>query len=177
MKPALVLLFAALATASSSYAPDFRDIAAAAGLSDTFPNGGTKTKQYIIETTGSGVAMVDIDNDGLLDIFVASGAGRPQPLVSQPRQRPLSRCVRQFGITRQGWAQGVCAGDYDNDGYTDLFVTYGGRTSFTATSAALDFATSRARSDCSRTAIRYNTGCAFLIMTATAGSTFSSPTT
>ena len=69
MKPILAFLFAAMAAASPSYAPDFRDIAAAAGLTDAFPNGGMKTKEYIIETTGSGVAMVDVDNDGLLDIF------------------------------------------------------------------------------------------------------------
>src|SRR6476620_8765451 len=118
MRPAPVLLLAALATASSSYAPDFRDIAAAAGLTDTFPNGGTKTKQYIIETTGSGVAMVDIDNDGLLDIFVASGAGRRSRFHRNQGGDRFSDVSDQFGSTRQGWAQGVCAGDYDNDGYT-----------------------------------------------------------
>jgi hypothetical protein len=101
MKSVSVLLFAAMATASSSYAPDFRDIAAAAGLTDVFPNGGTKTKQYIIETTGSGVAMVDVDNDGLLDIFVASGAGgrsRMYRNLGNDRFRDVSMANWQIGL-------------------------------------------------------------------------------
>ena len=127
MKPVLAFLFTALSAASPSYAPDFRDIALAAGLTDAFPNGGMKTKQYIIETTGSGVAMVDVDNDGLLDIFVASGAGGRSRLYHNEGHDRFRDVSDQFGITRQGWAQGVCAGDYDNDGYTDLFVTYWGQ--------------------------------------------------
>ena len=99
MKPIAGLLFAVLATASPSYAPDFRDIAAAAGLTDAFPNGGTKTKQYIIETTGSGVAMIDIDNDGLLDIFVASGAGGRSRLYRNEGNDRFRDVSDQFGIT------------------------------------------------------------------------------
>ena len=48
-------------------------IAAEAGLTHAFPNGGDKTKEYIIETTGSGVAFIDYDNDGYVDVFVVSG--------------------------------------------------------------------------------------------------------
>ena len=162
MKPALVLLVAALTTASSPYAPDFRDIAAAAGLTDAFPNGGTETKQYIIETTGSGVAMVDVDNDGLMDIFVASGAGGHSRLYRNLGNDRFRDVSEQFGVTRQGWAQGVCAGDYDNDGYTDLFVTYWGQNILYRNERGARFRDITAELGLQQDRVRYNTGCAFL---------------
>ena len=57
--------------------PDFRNVAREAGLTRPIPNGGSGSKQFIIETTGSGVAFIDYDNDGLPDIFVVSGPGSP----------------------------------------------------------------------------------------------------
>ena len=72
----LAILLAALSVAANApQMPDFRNIAAQAGLVQTFPNGGTESKKYIIETTGSGAAFIDYNNDGLLDIFVLSGKG------------------------------------------------------------------------------------------------------
>jgi hypothetical protein len=121
-----------------------------------------KTKQYIIETTGSGVAMVDVDNDGLLDIFVASGArglSRLYRNLGNDRFRDVSD---QFGITRQGWAQGVCAGDYDNDGYTDLFVTYWGQNILYRNERGARFRDVTATVGLQQDRTRYNTGCAFL---------------
>jgi len=69
--PGIVLFLASTAWQS----PDFHNIAAKAGLRRAIPNGGDTSKQFIIETTGSGVAFLDYDNDGLLDIFVVSGKG------------------------------------------------------------------------------------------------------
>ena len=66
----LVGVLAVALWAATQPAPDFRDIGKAAGLTASFPNGGEKSKDYIIETTGSGVAFIDYDNDGYLDIFV-----------------------------------------------------------------------------------------------------------
>ncbi|HZS53494.1 MAG TPA: VCBS repeat-containing protein, partial [Bryobacteraceae bacterium] len=57
----------------TTFASCFRNIATQAGLTAVFPNGGTTSKEYIIETTGSGIAFIDYDNDGLLDLFVLSG--------------------------------------------------------------------------------------------------------
>jgi len=162
MKPIAGLLFALLATANPSAAPDFRDIAAAAGLTDTFPNGGTKTKQYIIETTGSGVAMVDIDNDGLVDIFVASGSGGRSRLYRNQGGDRFRDVSDQFGITRQGWAQGVCAGDYDNDGYTDLFITYWGQNILYRNERGTRFRDVTAAVGLQQDRTRYNAGCAFV---------------
>ena len=68
---AAVLAFAA----ATLPAPEFRNIAASAGLVHSFPNGGERSKQYIVETTGSGVAFLDYDNDGLLGYLLLSGQG------------------------------------------------------------------------------------------------------
>ena len=112
---------------ASHYAPDFRNIAAQAGLTDSFPNGGTKSKQYIIETTGSGIALIDYDNDGLPDLFVLSGQGGTNRMYHNEGNGRFRDVTDALGLHSSGWAEGVCAGDYDNDGYTDLFVTYWGQ--------------------------------------------------
>ena len=116
------------ATASSTlYIPRFVNIAERAGLRDVFPNGGAVTKQWILETTGSGIAMIDYDNDGLPDIFVLSGEGGSNRMYHNEGRDQFRDVTNQLGLHSSGWAQGVCAGDYDNDGYTDLFVTYWGQ--------------------------------------------------
>ena len=85
-------LWAGLAVAlfaATQPGPDFRDIGKQAGLTASFPNGGDKTKAYIIETTGSGVAFIDYDNDGYLDIFVLSGDGGTNRMYHNDRiKRP-----------------------------------------------------------------------------------------
>ena len=96
-------------------------------IHEVFPNGGVEPKQYIIETTGSGVALIDYDNDGLLDLFVVSGEGGPSRLYHNEGDDKFRDVSDAMGLTRIGWGQGVCAGDYDNDGFTDLFVTYWGQ--------------------------------------------------
>ena len=71
----LAAVLAVALFAATQPGPDFRDIGKEAGLTASFPNGGETSKQYIIETTGSGVAFIDYDNDGYQDIFVLSGDG------------------------------------------------------------------------------------------------------
>jgi hypothetical protein len=115
----------------------FTDDAQKAGLTMQNVFGGLETKQYIIETTGTGVAIFDYDNDGWPDIFLVNGttlAGFP------PGQGPTNHLYRnnhdgtftdvtvQAGLAgAPGWGQGVCVGDYDNDGWQDLYVTYYGK--------------------------------------------------
>ncbi len=114
----------------------FTDIAKKAGLNVTEVFGGVNTKKYIIETTGTGVAIFDYDNDGWPDIFIVNGTTLD---ASSPKDVPTSHLyhnnhdgtftdiTRKAGLTHTGWGQGVCVGDYDNDGWDDLYVTYYGK--------------------------------------------------
>src|ERR1700685_2506480 len=112
------------------------DIAATGAITAQNIFGGVNTKKYIIETTGTGVAIFDYDNDGWPDIFLVNGT----KLEGFPAgQAPSNRLYRNnhdgtftdvtaaSGLTAAGWGQGVCVGDYDNDGWEDLYITYYGK--------------------------------------------------
>src|SRR6202012_820395 len=114
----------AAASVAAERNPDFRNVAQASGLVAAMPNGGDASKRFILETTGSGIAFIDYDNDGLADLFVLSGPGSPSRMYHNEGGGKFRDVTKELGFTREGWAQGVCAGDYDNDGFTDLFVTY-----------------------------------------------------
>jgi hypothetical protein len=119
----------------------FTDVAQQAGLVHSSVYGDVDRKRFIIETNGCGTALVDYDNDGWLDALVLSGTrlahGTRTP-SSAPADRATSRLYRnghdgtfvdvtaKAGLSKIGWASSVCAGDYDNDGAIDLFVTYYG---------------------------------------------------
>ena len=133
-----------------------------AGLTASFPNGGDKTKEYIIETTGSGVAFIDYDNDGYLDIFVLSGDGGTNRMYHNDHNGHFTDVTAELGLTSSGWAEGVCAGDYDNDGYTDLFVTYWGQNRLYRNVDGKRFEDVTAKAHLTQDRVRYNTGCAFL---------------
>lgn len=140
----------------------FENVAARAGLKDVFPNGGDKSKQFIIETTGSGVAFIDYDNDGLLDAFVLSGPGSTSRMYHNEGGGHFQDVTAAAGLTQTGWAQGVCAGDYDNDGFTDLFVTYWGANDLYRNAGGKRFEDVTERAHLNQDRVRYNTGCAFL---------------
>ena len=112
----------------------FVDVASQAGLRAPTIYGGVDTKQAIIETTGCGVAFIDYDDDGWLDIFVLCGTkldGDPNEatnrLYHNNRDGTFTDVTDKAGLRRTGWASAVCVGDYNNDGYDDLFVTYWGQ--------------------------------------------------
>src|SRR5580765_2048001 len=114
---------------------DFVDVAAKAGLVTRTEAGGEKNKKYIIETTGSGAALFDYAADGWPDIFLVNGTTLDNPSgLSAPKSQlyhnnhdgTFKTVTQQSGIGLTGWGQGVCAGDYDNDGHTDLYVTFWG---------------------------------------------------
>jgi enediyne biosynthesis protein E4 len=115
----------------------FTDIAQKAGLRDPVVFGGVDTKKYIIETTGTGVAIFDYDNDGWPDIFVVNGttlendrlSAKPPTshLYHNNHDGTFTDVTQKAGLTHTGWGQGVCVGDYDNDGWEDLYVTYYGK--------------------------------------------------
>jgi hypothetical protein len=143
--------------AFAASAPVFDDIGRLAGLTHVIPNGGGKSKKYIIETTGSGVALFDYDNDGFLDIFVVSGDGAPSRLYRNRGKLRFEETGTRVGLNRTGWGQGACAADYDNDGFTDLFVTYWGTNSLYRNLQGRRFELIQL----SETATRYSTGCVF----------------
>jgi hypothetical protein len=129
---------AALVSAAGTDGLDFSftDIGREAGLTAVTVYGGQTRNKYLLETTGCGVAMFDYDNDGWLDLFFVNGT----TLDGFPRgQEPTSHLYRnrgdgtfedtttKAGLALIGWGQGVCAGDYDNDGFSDLYVTFWGQ--------------------------------------------------
>ncbi len=122
-----------VAEPQSSRIADFEDVASKAGLTMMNVFGGIDTKQYIIETTGTGVAIFDYDNDGWPDIFIVNGttldqrAGNNAPtshLYRNNHDGTFTDVTVRAGLAATGWGQGVCLGDYDNDGWDDLYVTY-----------------------------------------------------
>jgi hypothetical protein len=141
---------------------DFVNVAREAGLTRTIPNGGDASKQFIIETTGSGIAFIDYDNDGLPDIFVVSGPGSPSRMYHNEGNGKFTDVSAAMGFSREGWGQGVCAGDYDNDGFTDLFVTYWGRNVLYRNVGGKRFEDVTAKAQLTQDRVRYNTGCAFI---------------
>src|SRR5438094_5392408 len=114
----------------------FVDVAREAGL--TIPNvwGGADHKKYIIEAKGSGLAFFDYDQDGWLDVYLTNGtrldttwpAGQEphSHLFKNNRDGTFTDVTEKAGIGRPGWGVGVAVGDYDNDGWDDLFQTFWG---------------------------------------------------
>jgi enediyne biosynthesis protein E4 len=114
----------------------FTDITAAAGLSRAVNvSGSPDDKRFLLEEMGCGVALFDYDNDGWLDIFLVNGSSfDPKARDRKPAgylfhnnaDGTFTDVTAKAGLTRSGWGQGCCVGDYDNDGFDDLFVTYWG---------------------------------------------------
>ena len=110
------------------------DVAHEAGLREPIVYGGVDTKKYIVETMGCGCAFIDYDNDGWMDLFVLGGtrldgppAGASNRLYKNNRDGTFTDVTEQAGLVASGWASAVCVGDFDNDGFDDLFCTYFGQ--------------------------------------------------
>lgn len=149
----------------------FEDVAETAGLEFQHVLGQAEGKRYILETTGSGVALFDYDADGLLDIFLVNGRPWTEPKSSPG---PTSRLFRnvgglrfkdvtgEAGLVRTGWGQGACVGDYDNDGFDDLFVTHYGPDILYRNEAGKRFRDVTAEAGLPTEGRRWGTGCAFV---------------
>ena len=108
----------------------FVDVASAAGLRAPTIYGGVESKKYILESTGCGCAFIDYDNDGWMDLFLLSGTrldgappGATNRLYKNNRDGTFTDVTEKAGLGAVGWASGVCVGDYNNDGFEDLFCT------------------------------------------------------
>src|SRR5262249_34167053 len=147
-----------------------------AGLKHTTIFGDVKRNRYLLETTGCGVAFIDVDNDGWLDLFFVNGTrfetkwpasqAPVNRLYKNNRDGTFTDVTLKSGIAKTGWGQGVCAGDYNNDGWEDLFVTYWGDCSLFHNNGDGTFTdvagkagvTTRTKSGLKR----WNSGCAFV---------------
>ncbi len=149
----------------------FANIAAAAGLTSRTVYGGQQTNKYLLETTGCGAAALDFDNDGWMDIFLVNGT----TLEGFPKgQEPTNRLYRnkgngtfedvtaKAGLVQSGWGQGACAGDYDNDGNEDLFVTYWGPNRLYRNKGNGTFEEVSSAAGLTSARTRWGAGCAFL---------------
>ena len=147
---------------------DFRDVADVAGLTAEVVS-GELDQTYIVENTGSGVAILDYDNDGLPDILLLQG-GRFKPgadnltphLYHNLGGLRFEDVTEKAGIGHTGWEQGVCAGDVDNDGYVDLFITQWGHNVFLHNMGNGTFRDETKQRGLYRPESRWSTGCAFI---------------
>ncbi len=150
---------------------NFVDLAERAGLTTKTVFGGERVKKYIIESTGSGAAAFDYDGDGWPDIFLVNGStleGFPKGqeptshLYRNNRDGTFTDVTQKAGVALTGWGQGVCAGDYDNDGYTDLFVTYWGHNVLLHNNGNGTFTDVTKKAGLWHDDVRWSTGCAFV---------------
>jgi hypothetical protein len=149
----------------------FLNVAREAGLNAKTIYGGEHKNKYLLETTGCGVAFYDYDNDGWLDIFLVNGwrlEGFPKGqephshLFKNNRDGTFTDVTEKAGLVHTGWGQGVCIGDYDNDGYEDLFVCYFGKNVLYHNNGNGTFTDVTERAGVGGNGKRWNSGCAFV---------------
>jgi hypothetical protein len=144
----------------------FEDFAAKAGIRVLNANGGTVSKRYILEATGSGAAIFDYDNDGWPDIFLVNGQQKDQHptshLFHNNHNGTFTDVTAHAGLAETGWGQGACVGDYDNDGYEDLFVTAYGKNRLYHNQGNGTFQQVAEAAGVDGTGKLWGTGCAFV---------------
>ena len=147
----------------------FTNVAAKAGLVRPVIYGGVDRNDYILEAIGCGAAFLDYDNDGWLDVLLLSGTrweGAPPDatnrLYHNNRDGTFTDVTGKAGLGRTGWACGVTVGDYNNDGFEDIFITYWGHNVLYRNNGDGTF------TDVTRVAglwddrVRWSTGCTFV---------------
>ena len=150
----------------------FTDVTTAAGLAGARNiSGRANDKRLLLEEMGGGAAFFDYDHDGWLDIFLVNGTSfDPAVRDRQPssylfhnnRDGTFTDVTRKAGLTHSGWGQACCVGDFDNDGYDDLFVTYWGRNVLYRNNGDGTFTDVSERAGVAGTGTRWGAGCCFL---------------
>ncbi len=147
----------------------FVDVSSAAGLHAPTIYGGVESKKYILESTGCGCAFVDYDNDGWMDLFLLSGtrlegapAGATNRLYKNNRDGTFTDVTEEAGLRAVGWASGVCVGDYNNDGFDDLFCTGFGQNTLYRNNGDGTFTDVTRAAGLLNAQPRWGAGCSFL---------------
>jgi enediyne biosynthesis protein E4 len=151
----------------------FEDIAPHAGINSRNVYGSDTHKEFIIETTGNGAIIFDYDNDGWPDIFLPNGATvegltRDQDkaptghLYHNNHDGTFTDVTARAGLVHSGWGQGGCVGDYDNDGYLDLLVTYWGQNVLYRNNGDGTFTDVTAKAGLKTSRDEWSTGCSFV---------------
>jgi enediyne biosynthesis protein E4 len=146
----------------------FTDIAASAGLIAPVIYGGVDHDEYILEANGCGCAFIDYDNDGWIDIFLLSGTrlegappGASNRLYKNNRDGTFTDVTKQAGLEAVGWANAVCIGDYNNDGYEDLFCTFFGQNKLYRNLGNGTFKDVTKEAGLEDSEVRWGSGCSF----------------
>jgi hypothetical protein len=149
----------------------FVDVAKEAGLTIETIFGGEHRNKYLLETTGCGAAFFDYDQDDWLDIFLVNGwrlEGFPKGrepvchLFKNNRDGTFTDVTIKAGLARSGWGQACCVGDYNNDGWNDLFVSYYGQNALFRNNGNGTFTDVTKEAGLLQDRLRWNSGCAFL---------------
>ena len=159
-------------TSTPSSDVQFIDVAEHAGLNVPNVWGGVEHKRVIIETKGSGIAFFDYDNDGWLDIYLtngsrldahwAPGTAPTTHLFKNNRDGTFTDVTEKSGLGRSGWQTGVCIGDYDNDGWDDLFCTFWGHNILFHNNGNGTFTDVTQKAGLTQSKGRWGTGCSFV---------------
>ena len=166
--PASLLAMQTAPTAGAGFSK-FVDVAQAAGLNKVmFYGEGTKAT-YLTEIMGGGCAFFDFDNDGWMDIFILGGrrlesvpAGASNRLYRNNRDGTFKDVTAQAGLIDAGWAVGVCVGDYNNDGFEDLFLTYFGQNRLYRNNGNGTFTDVTKQAALGAASVRFGSGCTFV---------------
>lgn len=147
----------------------FKDVAEQAGLHAPLIYGPADHKTYIVETVGCGCAMFDYDNDGWLDIFLLSGTRFENPpqgainrLYHNNRDGTFTDVTEKSGLGRSGWASSVAVGDFNNDGFEDLFITYWGQNALYRNNGDGTFTDIAEKAGLLHSGTRWGAGCTFI---------------
>jgi enediyne biosynthesis protein E4 len=141
----------------------FTDVAREAGLISPVIYGPADHKNYILEANGCGCAFLDYDNDGWMDIFMEeTPPGATNRLYKNNRDGTFTDMTEKAGLHHVGWASAVCVGDYNNDGFEDLFCTYFGQNKLFRNNGDGTFTDVTKQAGLSNDAVRWGAGCTFL---------------